>query len=172
MKKVENLITLLNVHDFFNTLGYNWNAMYYVSENVGIVRAKEFKDLKTKQNVIPTLELFKDGDVEYLSFVIDEFTFKQVNNEKNKIVCNIDYTKQWVNFLAKKLGKTYFEVLENKISNEKRNCYVAYQEKIEDLELEIKKLIVKRDKSLKEIENYKTELLKNLKENKDEELTK
>ena len=178
MKNINEIIKIENLKEFFYSIGYTWYGAYYTREDSGIVTAKNFDEIYNKEDFLTNFELFKDDDTHYLSFRITPFSFKEYKEESDvqgsgsNYYASKDYSKEWIKFLVKTCGENYFDFIDNKIIEDKRKYLVEYKEKLEKLQLEVKKLSEERTQKLNEIDDFKKDLITILNEDNKEDLVK
>lgn len=178
MKNINEIIKIDDLKEFFSSIGYTWYGTYYTREDSGMATAKTFSDLCNKEDFLTNFELFTEADTHYLSFRITPFSFKEYKEESDaqgsgsNYYAGKDYSKEWIKFLVKTCGEDYFNFIENKVVEDKRKYLVEYKEKLEKLQLEVKKLSEERTQKLNEIDDFKKDLVAILNENNEENLVK
>lgn len=166
MKDVNEIIKINDVVEFFKTIGLEWNKRYFVNfVNKKYNIAKNFDDIN--DNYFKELRVKKDGElVHNCRYIINSMNFvKHIigckKNEKVKTVLEtIDYSEQWVKFLAKKHGKDYvdFIIEENKeILEENLACLKTAEEM---LKKQLKQNAKEKNNEVKKFEKFKKSMQK------------
>lgn len=103
-------ITLNDVKQFINTLGYTWNGDVFIDTD--FVKAENFNQLNSTEP--QSIILHHGRKKEYMSVIIDEAHFKSYNYyydfgdiDDPCFKLADDYSDQWQKFLFNKYGKQY-----------------------------------------------------------------
>ena len=99
-------IDLDKVKSFLNSFGFEWRFFYFKDNLKTFQIATSFNDIKSTNEEVVVLELFKGKKIYYCKFVITENLFQKIVCESNPICGKVveDFSLDWQKFLNKDLS--------------------------------------------------------------------
>jgi len=116
-------ITINDVEEFINSIGFRWKHSYYNHKLRRFVDAKTFDDVVSDFPYLTTFKIYvgKNMDEYYVDFFITPTQFMRYKDETNimgsgsNLYVDKDYSKQWLKFIEERKYKQNIENTEDNI---------------------------------------------------------